>query len=70
MIAYLQYQMTEFPVQHFHNCAGPRASRNRKKGRYISKDRAETVVIEKRTESESDRNWIEGETINDWTNEN
>ncbi|CAB5197510.1 unnamed protein product [Rhizophagus irregularis] len=44
---------------------------SRKRGRYISKDQAETEIeaVEERKESEIGRNWIEGENINDWTNE-
>jgi hypothetical protein len=43
----------------------------RKKGRYISKDQAETELeaVEERKESEINENWIEDENINDWTNE-
>uniref|UniRef100_U9UBS9 Uncharacterized protein n=1 Tax=Rhizophagus irregularis (strain DAOM 181602 / DAOM 197198 / MUCL 43194) TaxID=747089 RepID=U9UBS9_RHIID len=44
---------------------------SRKRGCYISKDQAETEIeaVEERKESEIGRNWIEGENINDWTNE-
>ncbi|CAG8752391.1 5468_t:CDS:2 [Rhizophagus irregularis] len=44
---------------------------SRKRGRYISKDQAETEIeaVEERKESEIGRNWIEDENINDWTNE-
>ena len=43
----------------------------RKKGRFVSKNQAEaeTEAAVERGEHEIDKNWIEDEDINDWTNE-
>ncbi|GBC03824.1 hypothetical protein RclHR1_05340010 [Rhizophagus clarus] len=43
----------------------------RKKGCYISKDQEETEIemVEERTESEINGNWIENETVNVWKKE-